>query len=93
MLRASRDGEPAAIWHDNGESVQALANTAGVRVTFVHVDLTAQTTAPARPDWLPPNVELDKQFLGEAPSAPDTISRLYNAYKGSREAISKFGAL
>jgi hypothetical protein len=44
MLRASRDGEPAAIWHDNGESVQALANTAGVRVTFVHVDLTAQTT-------------------------------------------------
>ena len=54
---------------------------------------TQQTTAPARPDWLPPNVELDKQFLGEAPSAPDTISRLYNAYKGSREAISKFGAV
>lgn len=49
--------------------------------------------APARPDWLPPNVELDKQFLGDQPSAPDTISRLYNAYKGSREAISKFGAV
>lgn len=48
---------------------------------------------PARPDWLPANLELDKQFLGETPSAADTISRLHNAYKGSREAISKFGAV
>lgn len=51
------------------------------------------TQAPTRPDWLPANLELDKQFLGDQPSAPDTISRLYNAYKGSREAISKFGSV
>jgi hypothetical protein len=43
-LRESANAErDAPIWHDNGESVQALANTAGVVVTYVHVDLTAGT--------------------------------------------------
>ena len=36
--------QDAPIWFDNGESVQALANTAGVRVVYVHVDLAAGTT-------------------------------------------------
>ncbi len=43
MLRASRDGEPAAIWHDNGRTITRLARTAAVRVVFVYVDLTAGT--------------------------------------------------
>ena len=53
----------------------------------------AGAAPPERPDWLPAGLELDKQFLGETRSAADTISRLHNAYKGSREAISKFGAV
>ncbi len=44
QLRDSRDAEPARIWHDNGRSVGGLARLAGVRVTYAHVDLTAQTT-------------------------------------------------
>ncbi len=48
--------------------------------------------APAAgPDWLPQGLTLDKQFLGETPA--DTISRLHNAYAGSRKAISEFGAV
>lgn len=43
------------------------------------------------PDWLPQGLTLDKQFLGETPA--DTISRLHNAYAGSRKAISEFGAV
>lgn len=43
MLLDSRDGQPAAIWHDNGRTIGRLARTAGVRVTFVHCDLTAGT--------------------------------------------------
>ncbi len=47
--------------------------------------------APAGPDWLPQGLTLDKQFLGE--TAADTISRLHNAYAGSRKAISEFGVV
>lgn len=40
-LRESATAEQdAPIWFDNGESVQALANTARVLVQYVHVDLT-----------------------------------------------------
>jgi len=44
MLLDSRDGTPAAIWHDNGRTVTRLARTAQQRVVFVHVDLAAGTT-------------------------------------------------
>lgn len=44
LLFDSRDGQPAAIWHDGGRTITRLARTAGVRVTFVHVDLAAGTT-------------------------------------------------
>ena len=45
VLRNSRDDEhDAAIWHDNGRTIRRLAQAAGVRVEYVHVDLTAQTT-------------------------------------------------
>ena len=44
-LRESATAEQdAPIWFDNGESVQALANTARVLVTYAHVDLTTGTT-------------------------------------------------
>ena len=45
-LRESAAAEQdAPIWFDNGESVQALANTARVLVEYAHVDLTTlQTT-------------------------------------------------
>ena len=43
MLLDSRDGQPAAIWHDNGRTIGRLARTAGVRVVYVHCDLAAQT--------------------------------------------------
>lgn len=49
--------------------------------------------APARPDWLPASLDLDKQFLGDQPSAPDTISRLYNYGKGLRDTLAKQGAV
>lgn len=42
LLRESRDG--ALVWHDNGATVLRLAQTAGVRVTYVHVDLTQLAT-------------------------------------------------
>lgn len=41
LLRESRDG--ALIWHDNGRTITRLARTAGVMVTFVHVDLARLT--------------------------------------------------
>ena len=44
MLLDSRDGTPAAIWHDNGRTVGRLARTAGLRVVYVHVELEAGTT-------------------------------------------------
>ena len=44
LLLESRDGQPARIWHDNGETIERLARTAGVRVEYVHVDLTRLTT-------------------------------------------------
>ena len=44
-LRASRDDDhDAPIWHDNGRSSTRLARLAGVRVEYVHCDLTAQAT-------------------------------------------------
>ncbi len=44
-LRHSRDDEhDAPIWHDNGRTIRRLAQAAGVRVEYLHVDLTAQTT-------------------------------------------------
>jgi hypothetical protein len=44
MLLDSRDPDTdAAIWHDNGRTVKRLANTAGVYVEYIHVDLTAGT--------------------------------------------------
>ena len=43
-LTASRDAEhDAPIWHDRGRTVTALAHTAGVRVEYVHVDMSRQT--------------------------------------------------
>ena len=43
LLRQSRDDTPALVWHDNGRTVAQLAHTAGVRVEYIHCDLTAQT--------------------------------------------------
>ena len=76
---------------DQGQQQTTQATTQ--QTTQATTQQAQQTTQAARPDWLPANLELDKQFLGETPSAADTISRLHNAYKGSREAISKFGAV
>ena len=42
-LRASRDDIPALVWHDNGRTVAQLAHAAGVTVTYIHCNLTAQT--------------------------------------------------
>ena len=43
-LRDSRDAEhDAPVWGDRGRSVAMLARAAGVRVDYVHYDLTAQT--------------------------------------------------
>lgn len=40
VLRESRDaGHDAPIWHNDGRSVAALAQAAGVRVEYVHVNL------------------------------------------------------
>jgi len=45
LLRASRDADhDAPIWADNGATVRRLAASAGVRVEYVHVNLTALTT-------------------------------------------------
>ena len=45
LLRQSRDAErDAPVWFDNGKTVRRLAHTAGVRVVYAHVDLTALTT-------------------------------------------------
>ena len=41
LLRESRDGEPARIWHDGGRTIEGLARDAGVRVEYVHVNLSA----------------------------------------------------
>lgn len=44
-LAASRDAEhDAPVWHDNGRTVEALAETAGVRVTYAHVNLATGAT-------------------------------------------------
>ncbi len=43
-LRASAHAErDALVWDDDGATVQALANAAGVAVTYVHVDLATMT--------------------------------------------------
>ena len=42
LLRESRDG--ARIWHDDGAAIARLARTAGVRVEYVRVNLTALTS-------------------------------------------------
>ena len=42
LLRESRDGP--RIFTDNGVTVTRLAQTAGVRVEYVHVNLSALTT-------------------------------------------------
>lgn len=47
--------------------------------------------APARPDWLPANLELDQQFLGDTPA--DTISRLEAARSGLRKSLAERGAV
>ena len=44
QLTASRDAErDAPVWHDGGRRIAALAHLAGVRVEYVHVDLSKQT--------------------------------------------------
>lgn len=48
LLLDSRDGTPAAIWHDNGRTIGRLARTAGVRVVFVHVELGHAMTTEYR---------------------------------------------
>lgn len=42
LLRESRDG--GRIFTDNGATVTRLARTAGARVEYVHVNLSALTT-------------------------------------------------
>jgi succinylarginine dihydrolase len=42
LLRESRDA--GRIWADNGRTVAALAHTAGVRVTYAHVNLATGAT-------------------------------------------------
>ena len=45
LLRESRDADhDAPVWADNGRSVRMLAEAAGVRVEYVHCNLTALTT-------------------------------------------------
>ena len=45
LLRQSRDAEhDAPVWFDNGKTATLLARTAGVRVVYISVDLTAQTS-------------------------------------------------
>ena len=45
LLCQSRDAEcDARIWYDDGRTIERLARTAGVRVEYVHVDLTRLTT-------------------------------------------------
>lgn len=44
LLHSRDDEHDAPIWHDNGRTIRRLARTAGVRVEYLHVDLTAQTT-------------------------------------------------
>ena len=44
LLRQSRDAErDALIFTDNGRTVAQLAHTAGVMVTYIHCNLSAQT--------------------------------------------------
>ena len=44
-LRASRDADhDAPVWADDGRSVRMLAEAAGARVVYVHVDLTRLET-------------------------------------------------
>lgn len=43
LLQSVHADHDAAIWHDNGRTVTRLARTAGVRVTFAHVDMAAGT--------------------------------------------------
>ena len=43
LLRQSRDDTPALVWHDNGRTVAQLAHAAGVMVTYIHCNLSAQT--------------------------------------------------
>jgi len=44
LLHSRDDEHDAPIWHDNGRTIRRLAQAAGVRVEYAHVDLTAQTT-------------------------------------------------
>ena len=46
LLRESRDG--ALVWHDGGATVRRLAESAGVSVEYVHVNLSALTTERRR---------------------------------------------
>jgi hypothetical protein len=48
-LRASRDADhDAPIWADNGRSVRMLAEAAGVRVVYAHVELGKEMTTEYR---------------------------------------------
>ena len=45
LLRVFGDAErDALVWYDDGRTIERLARTAGVRVEYVHVDLTRLTT-------------------------------------------------
>jgi hypothetical protein len=49
LLLHSRDADSdATIWHDNGATLQRLARTAGVRVTFARVELGHACTVEYR---------------------------------------------
>ena len=41
LLHSRDDEHDAPIWHDNGRTIRRLAQAAGVRVGYAHVDLTA----------------------------------------------------
>ena len=48
-LRASRDADrDAPVWGDDGRSVRMLAEAAGVRVVYVHVELGREMTTEYR---------------------------------------------
>ena len=48
-LRASRDADhDAPIWGDNGRSARMLAEAAGVRVVYAHVELGKEMTTEYR---------------------------------------------
>lgn len=83
LLIQSRDAEhDAPIWHDNGRTVTRLAQTAGTRVTYVHVDLTALTT--------------ERRTVGETSEhalAPERPEMAQKRGRAGREGINVYSSI